>query len=469
MTPRLQELPMRRVSLVVGQAGQLVPGGDVARILGARGIAVDRVSLSEAIASSSTVIGLAPLSPPSATDAANLAPTIRSATQAQRPVVMLTSHPPTGNDADAAAAAHLRAAGAIACSEPNTWIEALVLLSHYGVPPGPRVAVIAPPGSWLSASAQALANQYARLGARFPASITEQTTAPATDIALVDRAVSNEQPQDRVANAIVVPVVARAELLRSEDPRIPLIGLQAALRAAAAAGGFARRLSEPPSDTDLKVDEAVLARRLRNLSTRVGDHETKLLLNAYGIAVTRQAVATTPSAATRAAKRAGYPVELKPWAASTPSEAEGCPVERDLSSAAEVRRAFVALSKDSEEQAVIVREQTPVGREVTARVTRVGPLGWMVIVDVPGRKRPEACPAPLSTTDAAYLASHIEATRLADPEPDRHALADILLRASRLVTDNDPLIDALWLHRIVVSPRGGTSVVVDARAQLRQT
>ena len=52
---------------------------------------------------------------------------------------------------------------------------------------------------------------------------------------------------------------------------------------------------------------------------------------------------TTPSAAVKARARAGYPVELKPWGHDLPTEPEGCPVERGVTSDALVRRAFAAV------------------------------------------------------------------------------------------------------------------------------
>jgi hypothetical protein len=45
-------------------------------------------------------------------------------------------------------------------------------------------------------------------------------------------------------------------------------------------------------------------------------------------------------------------------------------------------------------------------------------------------------------------------------------LADILLRASHLVVFHEGELEALYLHRVIVAPRGEKSVVADAQAVL---
>jgi acetyltransferase len=277
---------------------------------------------------------------------------------------------------------------------------------------------------------------------------------------------------------MIVPVVGRAELL-GEDRRTMLVGLRAALGAATAAGRFAERVAAGlgPADRDspdlaaIEPDRERFDRQIANLGQRAGDHETKVLLASYGIEVTRQAVATTPSAATRIAKKAGYPVDVKPWGPDLPGERDGCPVERGLTTAAEVRRAFASVAQEADladGTPVIVRESPPPGREVSARIARVGPLGWMTLVDAAGAPGPAAAPAPLRRSDAMELARLVEATRVGDPEPDRSALAEALVRASFLAVDRADVIERLDMHRIVVFAKGDGAVVADAHAELRE-
>jgi hypothetical protein len=389
--------------------------------------------------------------------------------------VVLAAFPrPLGarGEAQAAALAYLRAYGAVLCSDPDTWLEALVLLAAWGPPPGPRVAVIAPAGSWISGSAQFLANEAATAGGRMAALAPDAARVGPTDVVLVDR---DEAPAARAAMSerTVVPLLGRAELC---DERPALVGLRPALAAVAACGRLRERLAlglGPASVdevTELGVDSERFQRQLAKIGTRAGDHETKVLLAAWGIPVTRQAVATTPSAAIRLAKRAGYPVEVKPWGPEVPGELDGCPVERGLMTASDVRRACAAVSRGAGQEPgapVIVRETPPAGRELRARVVQLGELGLTVIVDIVGAPGPLAAPAPLRAIDAEEIARHVEASRLGDAQPDRAALADVLRRASFLVAASGRIV-SLDLGRVIAAARGEGIVVADASTVLAE-
>jgi hypothetical protein len=368
----------------------------------------------------------------------------------------------------AVALAYLRSHGAILSPDPDVWLETLVLLSIFGVPAGPRAAIVAPPGSWLSASASALAAEAATRGARFSPITQEAARVGPADAVLVDPAELANAHTARAPNLLVVPVVARAELA---GDRAALVGLRPALAAVAAAGRFAERMEAGLGPDELAasppLDRERLTRQLNRLDRRAGDHETKVLLSACGVEVTRQVVATTPSAAAAKAKKVGYPVEVKPWSAEAPTELDGCPVERDVLTAAAVRRAFTVVGSalGEPEAPVILRESPPAGRELRARVFTLGPLGLCMVVEVLGLPSPLAAPAPLRLIEAAELARAVATTRAGESEPDRRALAE-LLRAASYLPAHAPRVEAIDLVRIVAGMRGTRAVVVDARTAL---
>jgi hypothetical protein len=448
------------------------------RALGVRGIGCAIVDESRALAelADGAVLGWALREPPDPTRAAKLAGACASAARGGRPLILLVPPaPPRGEGAieRAASLSHLRAAGAAVVADPDVWIEAMALVALFGTPRGPRAALVAGEGSLLAAQADAVVADAEAIGAR-AAELAADPTAP-TDAVLHDPGLE----PGRATTALPVPVIARAELWDGGAPA--LFGLRAALGAVLAVGRAADRATVGlgPAPRDARAELAVDAERLRRQldkigpwETRIGDHETKVLLAAYGVPVTRQAVAVTPSAAIRVAKKAGFPVEIKPYASDTPSERTGCPVERGIATAAEVRRAVAAVlgaaglpSGEHDGAAVIVRETPPHGREVAAWIEKLGALGWTVVLDVPGAGGPTAAPAPLRLVDATALAQHLASTRSGDPEPDRVALANLLRRASHLVVDHEDRIQRLELGRIVV---GGTrTLVVDASVELR--
>ena len=473
MVPQPRHAAAARVALAVEGMSEGFAGA-VVTVLAARGLATRPTTLDEA--HDYAVIGLAPEKAPTPAEAAAMAPLCERAARAGSPVVLLAVWPRTsdqGAKKQAAALAYLRAFGAIIVGDPDVWIETIALIAGYGIPRGPGVAIVAPSGTWLAAAAEAMRQTYSGGSTRVPPILREAGKLGPADIALVDASLESSAPE-RVASTQVIPVVGRGELL-TDRGRMPLVGLGAALGAASCAGAFAARVAsglgpgqKPPAD--LQPDLERFERQLDKLGHVAGDHESKVLLAAYGVTITRQAVATTPSAATRIAKKAGYPVEIKPWDPDLPSELDGCPVERGLATAADVRRAFAAVARAAGFDGgvpVIVRETPPGGREANVQLIRVGALGWTVIVEVAGALGPAAAPAPLCATDARALAGLVEASRAGDPQPDHEALADLLTRASYLVTDHDEVIAEFNLPRVIVHGKGDGAVVADAHAVLK--
>jgi hypothetical protein len=297
----------------------------------------------------------------------------------------------------------------------------------------------------------------------------------ATDVVLYDPALG---PAPAHLPGLHVPVVARGELAGGE---VALYGMRSALAAIDLLGRAAERIAvglgtAQRGDRDDDIDSERLERQLAKLApgSRVGDHETKVLLAAYGVPITRQAVAVTPSAAVRKARSVEFPVELKPWGHDVPTEADGCPVERGVTSDALVRRAFTAVlaaagrAPTGADAAVIVRETPPAGRDLAVSLVRLPALGWTVVLELPGAPHVAAAPAPLRLVDAQALAAAVVASRAADAEPDRAGLAQLLRRASHLVADVDARLVRLELPRVVVGGRGARTLVVDAWCELAQ-
>lgn len=416
---------------------------------------------------------------PTATAAVELATTCARAAAAGRPVCLLAP-PPRGSGRAAteraAALALLRAHGAALGHDVDAWLEAVVALCRFGMPKGPRAAIIAPEGSWLEAQALALVAEAEAAGARPPLVGRAGRGDEPTDVVLYD-----PNAPDRAAaqlSVLQVPVIARGELADGEPA---LYGARAALAAIDVLGHAAERIAvglgpAPKSaSAELDIDREQLARQLDALArdTRVGDHKTKVLLRAYGVPITRQAVARTPSAAVKIARQLKYPVELKPFGDDLPTEPQGCPVEKDVGSDALVRRAYAAAlaaagraPTTTETLPVIVREAPPAGRDVSVQFVKLPAVGWTVVLDAPGAPQIAAAPAPLRLLDAQTLASAIGSSRAGDPDLDRAGLANLLRRASHLVVDLDDRLVRLEMPRVVVGGRGSRTVVVDAWCEL---
>jgi hypothetical protein len=451
-------------------------GGTAVAALRARGIDArianepKGAARNDAIAEPSTddVVAWALDAPPGAAATVELAQACARAATAGRPICLLVPAPKgTGRAAAerAAAVAYLRAHGAALAHDVDAWLEATVALVRFGMPKGPHAAIVAPPGSWLEAQATALVAEAEQLGTRAP-----RLDASGTDVVLYDPTLDPAPTRP-----LAIPVVARPELA---GETAALHGARAALAAVDVLGHAAERIAvglgpaPAKASAELEIKQDMLERNLAKMiaGTRNGDHETKLLLSSYGVPVTRQVVATTPSAAVNGARRVGYPVEIKPWGPDAPPEPQGCPVERGITSDAMVRRGYAAVlaaTGKPGEGAVIVREVPPLGRDVHVAFHQLPHLGWTVVLDAPGAPFVAAAPAPLRLLDAQRLAAAIVASRAADPEPDRAGLANLLRRASHLVVDLGERLAKLELPRVIVGGRGSRSVVVDAWCELR--
>jgi hypothetical protein len=409
---------------------------------------------------------------PTAAKAVELAGSCVRAAAQGRPMCILAP-PPRGAGRTAieraAALAYLRANGAVLGHDVDAWLECVVALVVFGLPRGPKVAVIAPAGSWLEAQTLALVTEAEGAGARAPQLASEyKAKAEPTDVVLFDPDLT-PAPATLPGSALAMHVVGRGELAHGEPM---LYGMRGALGAIDMLGRAAERIAAGvgPAGSDDEVEREIdrerLGARLAKLAgmTRVGDHDTKGLLKAYGVAITRQVVETTPSGAVKGARRVGYPVELKPFGNNIPTEREGCPLERDVTSDARVRSAFSSVLGGATQGAVIVRETPPLGRDIAAQFIRLPSLGWTVVLEINGQV--VAAPAPLRPVDAAALAAAVVASRAGDAEPDRAGLANLLRRASHLVADLGDRLERLELPRIVVGGRGSRTVVVDAWCEL---
>ena len=383
------------------------------------------------------------------------------------PVQTSGTVPARSGDEQAASLALLRARGAVIVRAPEVWLECVILLAGHGAPRGPQGAIVAEPKGWLAAAAAALQKRAETLGERFSPLAHARGAHDSTDFVLTDTQLdAGTRPNTKV---MIIPVGTP-----SGNPEVAprLTGLANALAAAEISGQASMRIAAgdgPASPADAPIDDidtARFERQLGKLGASAGDHECKVLLSSYSVAITRQAVATTPSAATRIAKKAGYPVQIKAWGADQASEAEGALVLTDIATAADVRRAFSTVCAQTQCEAVIVRETPMSGREIRIHIQSMGAIGLVCFLYQRGRREPVAALAPLRPIDATSMARHVVASRSGDQDPDWAALASVLINASHMVAGNPRLL-SVELSRVLVGNEGEGVLVVDARARLQ--
>jgi acetyl coenzyme A synthetase (ADP forming)-like protein len=237
----------------------------------------------------------------------------------------------------------------------------------------------------------------------------------------------------------------RADWLRHASGNTPVLD---AIDAAAARAIVDAALSDAP---DAWLDPAA----------------TRRLLEAYGIPVVQERIVSTADEAAAAARELRFPVVLKTAAAGAHKTETGG-VALDLKNEAEVRAAFDRIGAPA-----IVQTYVRDGAELLAGVTQDPVFGPLVAFG-PGGVFAELIGdasfriAPLTDRDAEELVTTGKAGRLVAgfrgaPAADAGALADLVLRLSRLA-DDLPEVAELDLNPVLARP--DSCVAVDARVRV---
>ena len=199
------------------------------------------------------------------------------------------------------------------------------------------------------------------------------------------------------------------------------------------------------------------------------------LLECYGIPLVSTQPVTSEEAAVGAAAQLGGPVVLKASVPGLVHKTDAGAVQLDLHGPDEVRAGYRALAGrfGAGLSAVLVQPMMAGGTEVIIGVVQEPVFGPLVVfglggvaTDVLGDR--SARLTPLTDTDAAALVRSIRAAPLllghrGTPAADLAALADILLRISRLA-DDLPQVAELDLKPVIARPDGAH--VVDTRVRV---
>jgi acyl-CoA synthetase (NDP forming) len=196
--------------------------------------------------------------------------------------------------------------------------------------------------------------------------------------------------------------------------------------------------------------------------------ETRTLLAAYGVPLVPERVVESADAAAAVAAELGYPVVVKSAVAGAHKTETGG-VALNLSDEEAVRGAVERIGAP-----VLVQPMIGGGAELLAGVVQDPVFGPLVAFG-PGGVFAELIGdaafrlAPLSDVDADELVTTGKAGALiagwrGAPASDRAALADVLLRLSRL-GDDLPDVAELDLNPVIAGPDG--CVAVDARVRVQ--
>jgi acyl-CoA synthetase (NDP forming) len=243
-------------------------------------------------------------------------------------------------------------------------------------------------------------------------------------------------------------------------------------RAAKRAAGVATDV-ETPTETHAKARAMLDAARGRALTER----EAKALLALYGVPVVGEALARTREEAVQAADAFGYPVVLKLESPDVPHKTEAGVIRLDLRDTDTVRAGFDAITATAATlepkprmNGVLVQKMLAQGIEIVVG-GRVDPLfGPLVVVGLGGilvelLADTALAPAPVTRDEALALLARLKGARLLDgfrgmQAVDRAALATVVARVSRILSDHRDAIAELDVNPLICTDAG--IVAVDA-------
>jgi acetate---CoA ligase (ADP-forming) subunit beta len=195
----------------------------------------------------------------------------------------------------------------------------------------------------------------------------------------------------------------------------------------------------------MKIIEDAIKRGANNLS----EFESKQVLSAYGIPVTKEKTATTIEETVSVANSIGYPVVLKASGENLQHKTELDLIRLDLKDASQVRQAYTELMEKSTLPIteVLVQQMLRGNRELLAGLKRDSQFGPCVVFGLGGilaeiLEDVSIRVAPITTFDAMDMMENIRGKKILEsfrgqPPVDRNALAELLIALGRIGLENN--------------------------------
>jgi len=222
----------------------------------------------------------------------------------------------------------------------------------------------------------------------------------------------------------------------------------------------------------MKIIEDALKRGEKTLS----EFDSKKVLDAYAIPVTKEMVTKTLSDAVKFAEEIGYPVVLKGSSSTLTHKTELNLIELGIKDRDGLEKAYKALEERGGDQldGILVQQMVKGDREFVAGLIRDPQFGPCVMFGLGGiftevLKDVTFRVAPLEKRDAFEMMDEIKAKKLLDefrgkPAVNRDILADALINLGRIGLEIDEVAE-IDINPLIID--GDTPVAVDALVVLR--
>jgi acetyl-CoA synthetase (ADP-forming) len=232
-----------------------------------------------------------------------------------------------------------------------------------------------------------------------------------------------------------------------------------------------------PKINQQEVGMEMIERAKMEGRTTLSEYESKLILRAYGIPVTREIVVSNLSGLAAAASEIGFPLVMKGSSAAIAHKTEKGVIAIDIRNQEEATIAFqdIQSKMDTHVKDVLVQEMIKGQRELVVGMTRDPQFGPCVMFGLGGiftevLKDVSFRVAPLEKRDAREMMEEIKGKKILDSvrglaAADREALADILMAVGKIGLEQEAIAE------IDINPlklRNGKPVAVDALVVLKK-
>jgi acetyl-CoA synthetase (ADP-forming) len=223
----------------------------------------------------------------------------------------------------------------------------------------------------------------------------------------------------------------------------------------------------------MKIVEEAIARGDKSLS----EYESKQVLTAYSIPVTKEFIAKTIDEAFSYANKIGYPVVLKGHSRTLAHKTEKNMIELNIGDDDALKKAYTSLQErgQGELEGILVQEMVKGERELVAGLVRDPQFGPCVMFGLGGiftevLKDVTFRVAPLEKKDALEMMDEIKSKKLLDsfrgkPAVNREVLAAILVNLGKIGIENDDIAE-IDINPLII--KGETPVAVDALVVLKK-
>ena len=214
----------------------------------------------------------------------------------------------------------------------------------------------------------------------------------------------------------------------------------------------------------------IIKKALEEGQSTLSEYESKQVLSAYGIPVTKELLVNDPKGFTSAARKIGYPLVLKGCASEIAHKTEKGLIKVDLRNEEEGTSAFEEIrTLIGTDAGILVQEMVKGQRELVIGLTRDPQFGPCVMFGLGGifteiLKDISFRVAPLEKRDALEMMREIKGHKILEavrgmPAADMDMLADILINVGRIGLENEA-VKEIDINPVIIS--GNKPVAVDA-------